>query len=1302
LRVGDRSFGFSGQTSATQTDLSTSSNIAAFVDVDMWLYNVRNQASQLRLYEPSGSGTNFTAFRAQAQASDITYTLPASLTPTNTVVAGILQTDASGNLSWVSPSALVGGSVWLLGGNSGTTPWNGSTGNFLGTTDANKLVIATTNTGTPQPIELWVGNQPTLILNAPGTAAPAWSIQRGGGNQRGIYAVDLQGSRSAAAQVASGNYSAIVGGHRNTASGQYSVVSGGDMNTASGEWSFVGGGQLNTASNDVSVVGGGQSNTASGLRSFVGGGWNNTASGDRSFVGGGESNTASGEWGVIGGGQLNTASNNVSFVGGGFQNTASGERSVVGGGQSNTASGYASVVGGGYGNTASGDHSFVGAGRQNIASGNYSVIPGGYNLRVGDRSFGFSGQTSATQTDLSTSSNIAAFVDVDMWLYNVRNQASQLRLYEPSGAGTNFTAFRAQAQASDIVYTLPASLTPTNTVAAGILQTDASGNLSWVSPSALGGSGSAWSLTGNSGTNPSTNFLGTTDAQPLVIRVGNQEALRFNPGGLSIQRAGGNARGQYAVDFQGVRAAATQVASGDYSAVVSGQNNTASGQSSFVGSGYENSASTQWSAVVGGSNNTASGQASFVGSGNQNSASTQWSAVVGGSNNTASGQASFVGGGYQNTANTQWSAVAGGSSNTASGQASFVGGGYQNTASTQWSTVAGGSSNIASGQASFVGGGYQNSATGQYAAIAGGYGLQIGDRSFGYSGASTAIDLSSSSNIAAFVDVDMWLYNVRNQASQLRLYEPSGSGTNFTAFRSQAQASDIVYTLPASLTPTNTVAAGILQTDASGNLSWVSPSALGGGNAWSLTGNSGTNPTTNFLGTTDAQPLVIRVGNQETFRFNAAGSSAPAWSIHRGGGNQRGLHAVDLQSERAAATQVASGNYSVIGGGLNNTVSGFRSVVDGGEGNQVSGNYSVIGGGISNTISQDRSVINGGYNNTITGGHHYSTIGGGISNSITGGRSVIGGGDGNSVSGNYSVISGGLSNSVTQDRSAIGGGDNNTISADWSVIGGGASNTITGQYSAIPGGNRLTLGARSFGFSGQSSGTQTNLSASSNIAAFVDVDMWLYNVRNQASQLRLYEPSGSGTNFTAFRAQAQGSDIVYTLPAAAGSPGQVLSIQSVSGSNVTLQWSNVSGSGVATFIRKTTDETVTNNTYQDDDQLVYTASANQLLEFEAHMFISGGGGGIKIRVNIPTGATMKLAAELIRGNSVSYQTFTSNTDEVTANSVAGGGYARIRGIITMGSSGGGGNVQIQWAQYSSNTTGTTVEARSYLKITPVQ
>jgi len=57
--------------------------------------------------------------------------------------------------TWTTPSSFAG---WALSGNSGTTAWNGSTGNFLGTTDAQPLVIATTNTSVAQPIEFLTNN----------------------------------------------------------------------------------------------------------------------------------------------------------------------------------------------------------------------------------------------------------------------------------------------------------------------------------------------------------------------------------------------------------------------------------------------------------------------------------------------------------------------------------------------------------------------------------------------------------------------------------------------------------------------------------------------------------------------------------------------------------------------------------------------------------------------------------------------------------------------------------------------------------------------------------------------------------------------------------------------------------------------------------------------------------------------------------------------------------------------------------------------------------------------------------------
>lgn len=58
-----------------------------------------------------------------------------------------------------------------------------------------------------------------------------------------------------------------------------------------------------------------------------------------------------------------------------------------------------------------------------------------------------------------------------------------------------------------------------------------------------------------------------------------------------------------------------------------------------------------------------------------------------------------------------------------------------------------------------------------------------------------------------------------------------------------------------------------------------------------------------------------------------------------------------------------------------------------------------------------------------------------------------------------------------------------------------------------------------------------------------------------ASELRVLEPSGSGTNYSAFKAQAQGANITYTLPAIVGAAGTVLT--DVVGNGV-LQWTAAS------------------------------------------------------------------------------------------------------------------------------------------------
>lgn len=184
-------------------------------------------------------------------------------------------------------------------------------------------------------------------------------------------------------------------------------------------------------------------------------------------------------------------------------------------------------------------------------------------------------------------------------------------------------------------------------------------------------SSGGWGLTGNAGTNPSVNFIGTTDATDLVFKTNNMVAGRLNQnlentsygvgsllaniGGVSNTATGSfalnsNTYGNYNTGY-GAGALANSTIGNDNTATgaaalyfnTSGSNNTAQGRSSL----YSN---------VTGSDNTASGF--FALSGNTigiNNTATGSSALffnTSGNNNTASGKSALYSNttGYSNTA----------------------------------------------------------------------------------------------------------------------------------------------------------------------------------------------------------------------------------------------------------------------------------------------------------------------------------------------------------------------------------------------------------------------------------------------------------------------------------------------------------------------------------------------------------------------------------------------------------------------------------------------------------------------------
>lgn len=163
------------------------------------------------------------------------------------------------------------------------------------------------------------------------------------------------------------------------------------------------------------------------------------------------------------------------------------------------------------------------------------------------------------------------------------------------------------------------------------------------------------------------------------------------------------------------------------------------------------------------------------------------------------------------------------------------------------------------------------------------------------------------------------------------------------------------------------------------------------------------------------------------------------------GGNGRGAYAIDWQLSRSAANQVASADYSVVGGGTRNRANGYASVV---------------AGGYSNWI------------NTGIGTVQYSAIGGGTSNLVNGSWCTVAGGSGNSISNasasvETSTIGGGDNNSILlfSYGATIAGGRNNYVTGTDGTIGGGNSNSVTHSYATVTGGYYAasrTTGSRNY------------------------------------------------------------------------------------------------------------------------------------------------------------------------------------------------------------------------------------------------
>jgi trimeric autotransporter adhesin len=154
--------------------------------------------------------------------------------------------------------------------------------------------------------------------------------------------------------------------------------------------------------------------------------------------------------------------------------------------------------------------------------------------------------------------------------------------------------------------------------------------------------------------------------------------------------------------------------------------------------------------------------------------------------------------------------------------------------------------------------------------------------------------------------------------------------------------------------------------------------ALAGTACWSTSGNAGTLAGTDFLGTTDLQPLVLKANTAEAARFEYTAfspnvvlgdeanfvSDGVYGATVGGGGNATG------GSDASGPNRVMS-HYATISGGADNAIGlvqlgapqnpnvGSHAAIAGGEDNRATGRWAFVAGGTGNRANADNSIAAG-------------------------------------------------------------------------------------------------------------------------------------------------------------------------------------------------------------------------------------------------------------------------------------------------------------------------------------------------------